>query len=222
MASYVPPLPRGGTFRRYDQGIDYQGHPFDPVVAIGRARVDAVKDDPGGFGKAVYYTLLDGPAKGTQIYVGHALPLVRPGQIVKAGGEIAALQKSGLGNASGLAGWVEIGIAKNGAPAFSAPTGGQAFANLLKATSPNAPAPTQNAPSSAPASPAPIDTSQETFTGAEPPSPDTTQPLLLPPGVTLPSSAPAYLAQLWQQIASQAQVSPDTLAYAQNAAIAGG
>ena len=70
--AYVQPV--NGQVKRLDQGIDYQGNPGDPVVAIGLARVDYVKDDPGGFGKVVYYTLLDGPARGKQIYVGHAAP----------------------------------------------------------------------------------------------------------------------------------------------------
>lgn len=114
--TYVNPLPNGASFGRLDQGIDYQGNPGDPVVAIGLAHIDAVKPNPGGFGVAIYYTLLNGPKKGTQIYVGHAQPTVRAGQVVNAGEQVATLLQHPLGNAT-QPGWTEIGIASGGAPA---------------------------------------------------------------------------------------------------------
>lgn len=112
---YVMPVP-GAAVNHLDQGIDYQGTPGQYVRAIGNARVDAVKADPGGFGTAVYYTLTSGPDAGKQIYVGHAAADVKPGQTVAAGAPVATLLQHPLGNAT-QPGWTEIGFANNGAPA---------------------------------------------------------------------------------------------------------
>lgn len=210
--SYVAPVQ--ATVKRYDQGIDYQGKPGTSVVAIGLARVDAVKDDPGGFGKAVYYTLLDGPLRGQQIYVGHAQPDVTAGKIVQAGDPVATLSQQSLGNAAGLPGWTEIGFAKNGAPE---PGSSQRFAKFVKNLG-AAPAPAQTAPT--PAQPT-VDTSVDSSLAQPvgPPDPTLTHPQVFAPGSGGLEDVPA---SLWRTIISQPYVNPDTLAYAQQAQVAAG
>lgn len=214
---YVRPVQ--GKVVRADQGLDIQGKPGDPVVAIGLARVDAVKDDPGGFGKAVYYTLLDGPQRGRQIYVGHAQPTVTAGQMVQAGDSVATLLEHGLGNAANLSGWAEVGFAKDGAPDPSAP--GTKFAGFYKSLGAAVP---QQAPAPATqpqAAPQTVDTSQDTtsLVPGGPPDPTVTQPQVLPPGY---GGVQDVSAALWRQVTSQPGVSQDTLAYAQNAFTATG
>jgi hypothetical protein len=114
---YVSPIKPGAAFERLDQGVDWKGSPGDFVVAIGKAHIDAIHDDPGGFGKVIYYTLLDGAAAGRQIYVGHALPVVTAGKTVQAGAHLAKLLPSGLGNAKGIRGHTEVGWASGNLPA---------------------------------------------------------------------------------------------------------
>lgn len=205
--------PVKGKFVRFDQGVDIQGKPGDHVVAIGLARVDAVKQDPGGFGTAIYYTLLSGPMRGQQIYVGHAQASVKAGQIVQGGDPVATLLRSGLGNAQGLAGWTEIGFAKNGAPeGRSSAKRFWRFVNNQSFRPPTVSAPAVDVSTDASLSPA----EQYTVDSTLPPSPDSTVPQMLPPG------AGTYVSPsvLWHQIAAQPSVSPDTLMYAQNSAIA--
>jgi hypothetical protein len=113
---YVQPVAPGSKFERFDQGIDMKGRPGDYVLAIGNARIDRVSENAGGFGKAIYYTLADGPAAGTQIYVGHAWPLVKAGDNVARGQKIAKLLQKPLGNAAGIPGHVEVGIASGNVP----------------------------------------------------------------------------------------------------------
>ncbi|MHB8742570.1 MAG: hypothetical protein ACYC9L_05530 [Sulfuricaulis sp.] len=214
MASgYVKPVQ--GKIQRFDQGIDIQGKPGDHVVAIGLARVDAVKPDPGGFGQAIYYTLLSGPMRGQQIYVGHTQPSVKPGQIVQGGDPVSTLLQHGLGNAQNLSGWVEMGFAKNGAP--EGKQSARRFGRFINNQSftPTPPTPTDAGGGTGTLSPE----EQYTLASAAPPSPDTTTPLVLPPGSGGTSLDPAVL---WQQIANQQGASQDTGFYAQNAAIASG
>lgn len=123
---YVDPV-AGATFERVDQGVDLKGKPGQPVLAIGDAQVDAVKADPGGFGTAIYYTLLNGAHAGQQIYVGHAQPTVKPGDQVAAGAPVARLLAKPLGNAT-EPGWTEIGFAAGGVPANN----GNAFNSFLQ------------------------------------------------------------------------------------------
>jgi murein DD-endopeptidase MepM/ murein hydrolase activator NlpD len=118
-SGYVAPVL--GKVMRLDQGIDYQGTPGAAVRAIGNARVDAIKPDPGGFGLTIYYTLLDGPARGQQIYVGHAMPTVKPGENIAAGEPVAQLLPRPLGNAAHLPGWTEVGLATNSVPVSHGP-----------------------------------------------------------------------------------------------------
>lgn len=111
---YVNPL-AGMKINRLDQGIDFQGQPGSYVGAIGPGVVNAVKADPGGFGRAIYYTLTAGPYAGRQIYLGHAQPTVKPGERLSAGQAIAQLLQHPLGNAT-QPGWGEMGFAQGGVP----------------------------------------------------------------------------------------------------------
>lgn len=213
--SYVAPVK--GQVRRLDQGIDYQGKPGDHVVAIGRAIVNYVKDNPGGFGKAIYYTLLDGPMKGRQIYVGHAQPLVHAGETIAAGAPLATLLAHGLGNASGLAGWTEIGFAKNGAPQPGSATAFQAFVQNLNAA---APGPADSAPAGPTGAPA----VGAAGAAAPPPSPYTAplpiqgglaEPAALDPGTVPAGAADVHQYQeTWQRIAADPWAPPEAANYA--------
>lgn len=227
MGNYVSPVAAGTRTMREDQGQDYQGTPGQPVVAIGNATVDAVKKDPGGFGRVVYYTLQDGPYAGQQIYVGHAQPTVKPGQHVNAGDPVATLLEKPLGNATGP-GWAEIGLAKGGQPEYGMSDGGANFQRLIRnaaaskalltdpAANPAAPVPVA-APAQAPAGlalPVPV---------VPPSTPDVPQAaaaVALPGSVTI---LPHQTAQLWQQVATQdMMISPDTQALFKNAQLAAG
>ena len=220
-SGYVQPVQ--GQVKRLDQGIDYQGKPGDYVVAMGLARVDYVKDDPGGFGKVVYYTLLDGPARGRQIYVGHAAPVVKPGQILKAGDPVSVLQQVSGGNATNLPGWTEIGFAKGGVP--EGPQTAKSFQKLVGEAG-SSPAATDVTSSSgqvagqdtnqaqAPALPTP---GQAQPSGTQPDA-FSTQPYALPPGSGMVNQ---YVADLWNRIASQPGASQDSQLLAQNATLGG-
>lgn len=229
--SYVKPV-KGAAIRRLDQGIDYQGKPGEHVVAMGLARVDAVKPNPGGFGQVVYYTLLTGPMKGRQIYVGHAQPLVHNNQIVQAGEPVATLLEHSLGNAHNLSGWTEIGFASGGTPASGdekdTRSAKQFLAFVKQAgaakesaapvdvgnsggdTSGGAAAPTVQIPQ--PGAQPQIDTS---------PAPAESLPYEPPPGSGI-NSASAFAADTWTRIASQAGADPESQLLAQNAQTAGG
>jgi hypothetical protein len=218
----VNPVPQGTKEVTQDQGIDYQGKPGDYVVAIGKARIDAVKSDPGGFGVVVYYTLLDGPSKGTQVYVGHAKPVVHAGQVVAAGRPISMLVHNSGGGAP--PGWAEIGIAQGGVPMYKGTThagstqGGQALLGLLSGAG-NAPTQTGQDAGQQPTQ----DQSQQ-----QQREPDyalqqsiANIPTLPGPEVAtfkMSGDQPGYPAQplstpadTWQLIASNGQVSPETL-----------
>jgi hypothetical protein len=226
----VSPVPPDVQVKRADQGRDYQGKPGQKVVAIGRARVDAVKDDPGGFGKVVYYTLLDGPSKGQQIYVGHAIPVVglTKGKTIAAGQPVATLGKKGLGNASNLTGWVEVGLAKGGAPMFASPNGARPLEKLLRgAVSYTAPAATAAPDAVAQAAPAVAQAFDANITAPVSPAPPTA--LGTPgPDVQLPGSvdytiSPHHeVASLWDQAAQGPLVSPETMQMVRNAQLSTG
>jgi hypothetical protein len=211
--------------KRADQGRDYQGKPGQKVVAIGRARVDAVKDDPGGFGKVVYYTLLDGPSKGQQIYVGHAVPAVRKGQVVAAGAPVATLGKKGLGNAAALTGWVEVGLARGGVPMFKSPDGARPLEKLLRgAAAYTAPATTDAVAQAAPAVAQAFDTNLNAPVSPAPPTAlQTPQPdVQLPGSVDYTISPHHEVASLWQQAAQGQFVSPETQQLLTNAQLSAG
>ncbi len=207
---------------RQDQGRDFQGKVGTPVVAIGLARVDYVKDDPGGFGKVVYYTLLSGPLRGQQIYVGHAAPNVTAGQVVQAGQPVAVLQQHSGGNAGSLPGWTEIGFAKNGTPDGAS---SNRFTKFLKTlgtgstyTGSVATPVAQSTDTTGTQQMSPDLSASYAVQSVQPPDPSTTQPLQLEPGSGPVDDVP----QLWQTIASQPNASTDTQSYAQNVQTATG
>jgi hypothetical protein len=129
---YVNPVP-GATVKRVDQGVDLQGTPGQSVLAIGDATVTAVKSDPGGFGTAIYYTLLNGVQAGKSIYVGHAQALVKAGDQLAAGAPVARLLANPLGNAT-QPGWTEIGFATSGGAPANNGSLFKAFLDLLLGT----------------------------------------------------------------------------------------
>lgn len=223
-SNYVSPVPPGIAVKRSDQGRDYQGTPGQRIVAIGRARVDAVKDDPGGFGKAIYYTLLDGPSKGQQIYVGHAQPSVRAGQVIAAGKPVATLLKSSLGNAAGMPGWVEIGLARGGAPMYPS-NGARPLEKLLRGASTAPSTQPDQTTSTAPAVAQALDLNANIApptpvpppTAMGVPSPD----VQLPGSVNYAADPQNNTASLWGQVAQGNLVSPETQAMLQNATMTG-
>lgn len=220
---YVQPVPNA-TAMRPDKGQDYKGQVGGQVVAIGDARVDAVKNDPSGFGKAIYYTLLNGPSAGTQIYVGHAQPTVKPFDYPKAGQPVATLVKARTipGSNASQDGWVEVGIANGGKPAYPSPEGGARLHALLG----NAPAAT---PDSAAAQPPQADTTTSAVPSAALPPPNTLQPSAPPlpgaplelPGTEQHVLAPHEVASAWGWLSEQ-HPSPDTQQFAYLAHLAAG
>ncbi len=112
-SSYVSPVKAGTLRKRTDSGVDFQGEPGEHVLAIGKAEVTSSRR-VGGFGMLVVYRLLDGPRAGQHIYVGHAEPLVRKGQIVEAGAPVARLKEHAWGlrkTSPHSRGWCEVGFA---------------------------------------------------------------------------------------------------------------
>ena len=110
---YVSPVTAGTVRMRTDSGVDFQGNPGDHVLAIGNAEVTSMRR-VGGFGMLVVYRLLDGPRQGQHVYVGHADPLVKKGQVIKAGSPVARLKEHAWGlrrTSPHSRGWVEIGFA---------------------------------------------------------------------------------------------------------------
>lgn len=110
-AGYVDPIPKGSVFERLDQGVDYRTPVGSNIPVIGNAQVVRVSNDAGGFGKAIYYKLLDGPKAGKYVYVGHADPMARAGQYLRAGQTVARSRQVPFGNAAGTPGHIEMGWA---------------------------------------------------------------------------------------------------------------
>lgn len=110
-SGYLNPIPRGSVFERNDQGVDFRTTPGSAIPVLGNARVVRVSNDAGGFGKAIYYQLLDGPQKGRYVYVGHADPMAQPGQLLRAGQMVARSRQRPYGNAAGTPGHIEMGWA---------------------------------------------------------------------------------------------------------------
>lgn len=111
-------LPKGAVYKpgRKDQGQDGQTNPGGPVIAPGDGKVISVKSDPNGFGPAypvVHFT--SGPYAGRDIYIGHTISQLQPGQQFRAGQVISVTGKTGVGNAT-VPGWFEIGLAPGGSP----------------------------------------------------------------------------------------------------------
>ncbi len=116
-------LPNGASFTmgRHDQGRDIQTAPNTPIIAPGEGYVVAVKSDPGGsgdhFGPAypvVHFT--SGPYAGQDVYIGHTVSALQPGQTFVAGQVLSRTQDSGPMNGGAPSGWAEIGFAPGGTP----------------------------------------------------------------------------------------------------------
>ena len=79
---------------RIDQGVDFVGS--GPIVAIGNAKVLRVGAPGWPEEGGVLYQLLDGPLKGETIFVYEGVDAtVQPGQVVKAGEQIATFRPGG-------------------------------------------------------------------------------------------------------------------------------
>jgi len=102
---------------RLDQGHDFQTKPGAPIIAPGAGVVVAVKSDPNGFGPAypvVHFT--SGKYAGQNVYIGHTLSQLKPGQKFSPGQVISVTGLKPVGNAQ-VPGWAEIGFAdSNGLP----------------------------------------------------------------------------------------------------------
>lgn len=110
---YVSPVSAGTLRKRTDSGVDFQGEPGEHVLAIGKCEVTSSRR-VGGFGMLVVYRLLEGPRAGQHIYVGHAQPLVKKGQVVEAGTPVARLKEHAWGlrrTSPHSRGWCEVGFA---------------------------------------------------------------------------------------------------------------
>jgi len=106
---YVYPLPPSEwTPGRIDQGVDYVNKSASSrILAIGNAKVLATGATgwPGEGG--VLYQLLDGPKKGSVVYVyENVKPTVKAGQTVRAGQVIATMKGTGYP-------WLEMGWANS-------------------------------------------------------------------------------------------------------------
>lgn len=111
-------LPKGAVYKvgRKDQGQDGQTNPGGAILAPGSGYVISVKSDPHGFGPAypvVHFT--SGRYAGHNVYIGHTISALRPGQKFSAGTVLSHTGTSPLGNAS-VPGWFEIGFAPGGLP----------------------------------------------------------------------------------------------------------
>ncbi|MFL5894906.1 MAG: lytic murein transglycosylase [Thermoleophilaceae bacterium] len=122
---YVFPIPTGvkWTPGRVDMGWDLETGSAGvgrPLLAIGNARILHIQD-MGGFGPTwITYRLLDGPAAGKTVFIGHAgPPLVQPGDVVRAGEPIIRIHGGTYG---GPPGHFEIGWANaDGTNTLAAP-----------------------------------------------------------------------------------------------------
>lgn len=101
---------------RKDQGQDGQTTPGGAIYAPGAGYVVDVKSDPNGFGPAypiVHFT--SGRYAGKDIYLGHTIAAVKPGEKFGAGAVLSHTGTTPIGNAS-VPGWFEIGYAQGGLP----------------------------------------------------------------------------------------------------------
>lgn len=111
-------LPKGAVYKvgRKDQGQDGSTNPGGPILAPGDGYVVSVKSDPNGFGPAypiVHFT--SGKYAGHDIYIGHTISALQPGQKFSAGTVLSHTGTRGIGNAT-VPGWFEIGFAPGGLP----------------------------------------------------------------------------------------------------------
>lgn len=111
-------LPKGAVYKpgRLDQGHDFQTRPGGIIIAPGAGHVVSVLSDPKGFGPRYPVVHFDtGPYAGEDIYIGHTLTSMRPGQPFRRGQKISVTGVRPIGNAT-VPGWAEIGFATGGKP----------------------------------------------------------------------------------------------------------
>lgn len=107
-------LPANATLKlgRIDQGQDGSTNPGGPILAPGNGVVVAVKSDPSGFGPSYpVVRFSSGPLAGKEVYIGHTLSALKPGQSFRGGQVLSHTGVNGYGNARGMPGWFEIGLA---------------------------------------------------------------------------------------------------------------
>jgi hypothetical protein len=112
---FLPPS-AAYTPGRLDAGHDFQTNPGGALFAPGDGYVIRLGFDPHGFGPRypiVHFT--SGPYRGKNLYLGHTLATVQPGQRFRAGQVLSRTGTSPVGNAS-VPGWAEIGFAPGGTP----------------------------------------------------------------------------------------------------------
>jgi murein DD-endopeptidase MepM/ murein hydrolase activator NlpD len=108
------------AIKRRDQGRDLQGAPGSNITAPGAGTVIRNGYDPSGFG--ISYPIVHfstGPWAGLDVYIGHIRSAVSAGEQIVAGQVLGTTQNGSgayVGNATGLPGWAEIGLAPNGNP----------------------------------------------------------------------------------------------------------
>jgi hypothetical protein len=210
-SGYVNPVPSGSKFENTDQGIDWRGKPGQEVVAMGDSKVVRVSTDAGGFGTAIYMRILDGPWKGRVWYVGHAVPTVKVGQVVKAGDPVAMLQQHPLGNAGGDPGHTEIGWASSNAQGPAAKLGGTSggvqFQKDLQGMGILTPGAHATGVWSG-TTPTGLTPEEQAAQSARDASAQATPPDVTPP--TLGGETADDTPQLWYQIATQDNIAPET------------
>lgn len=236
------PISAGAQFARVDQGVDYSQP--DPYVAIGPGRVYAVTGGfAGGTGQAVYYKLdkpvLVGGRAYQELYVAETSPLVKAGQRVKEGQPVASGGAAELGFASGTSpaaplvgglgsgtqpsqeGYDFLALVKNGGD--HVPTGHPSLSEPAPSANPQVPTPHPIVPGQAAPQAGPAGLGNDDLGIL--PVPESTQPQLLMPGsggiVDQMTGGGAVTSRLWTLIQQEQNLSPDTLAYAQNVQLGG-
>jgi hypothetical protein len=93
---YTNPVPFSYRLGRTDQGLDLEAgkqNVGQPILAVGKAKIVALSRSYPGFGQYVGYRLLNGPAAGRVIYVGHSrVANLKIGDVVPAGAPVAYVQ----------------------------------------------------------------------------------------------------------------------------------
>lgn len=181
-----------------------------PVYAVSSGRVGDQIGSQGAGGRFAGLRL-HLSTQGNEFYYGHLSKIV-----VHAGEQVTAGALLGYsGEANGVA-HLHF-AAKSGDPAAwfgGQPKAGPSDPGVAPAVDPSVVAPAQPVAPVAPVAGRGVDMGVQ-------PSALSTQPFEPPPGSGI-ASTNGYVADLWNRIASQPGVSPDTVALAQNAQLAGG
>ncbi len=206
---------------RVDQGIDIeagQANVGKPIVAMGKAVVVSITSDPGGFGRYIAYRLLDGPAKGRVVYVGHSDPVtgIQVGDRLSPGEPVALIKGFYATPGHIEMGWADsahpnIPLAQMGSKQRSGSPEGQDFLDFF-----NGGSTTNTSTDNAPAPVAPVTPATPAPTASDLVSQDMAaiNQNLLEPKVNAAVITPA---QTWQTLAQLPGASPDTLRLAQYA-----